>query len=156
MKLYITPAGKTALLASNFLERAREEFGFDIAILMVGSNMANEFYNKFYQENVIIIPISNPFFDNSDYLPVLRRIVKKTVLFCPNAEQVIINSSGGTEKMTSIIKDVSDVLSRRFNVLRVWGIFDSVGGDVIFTTKPEVDVEKELKLLENLTVNSGE
>lgn len=137
-------------MANNFLERAREEFGFDIAILLVGSNMANDFYNKFYTENIIIVPIANPFFGNSDYIVTLRRIVKKVILFCPDPEQIIINSSGGTEKMTSIIKDVSDVLIRKFPVIRVWGIYDSVGGDVIFTTKPDVDTEKELTDAENI------
>ncbi len=140
-------------MANNFLERAREEFGFDIAILLVGSNMANDFYNKFYTENIIIVPIANPFFGNSDYKATLRRIIKKAILFCPNAEQVIINSSGGTEKMTSIIKDVSDVLSRKFPVIRVWGIYDSVGGDVIFTMKPNIDIEKELAEAERIKIN---
>ena len=154
MKVYITPAGKTALLASNFLERAREEFGFDIVILLADVNLANDLYNKFYRENLIVVPVSNPFFGNTDYLRTVRRIVKKVLLFCPEAEQIIINSSGGTEKMTSIIKDASDILSKKYPILRSWGVHDTISGEVIFTLKPDINPEKELEDLEESVGNN--
>jgi len=147
MRLYISPAGKTALLVDGFLNRAKEEFGFDLAILLTDSQYINRLYEKFSNENVIIVPISDPLYGSGDYLPTLRRLIKQSLTFCPNPEGIVINSSGGTEKMTNIIKDAGDILALKFDVKRVFGIYDVLSKDVVFTLKPEIDKAMELEMI---------
>jgi len=157
MKLYISPAGKTAVSVSGFLDRAKEEFGFDLAVLLTDTQYTSKLYEKFCNENVIIVPISDPLCGSMDYLPTIRRLVKQSLLFCPDPEIIVINSSGGTEKMTSIIKDAGDILSLRHPVRRVFGIYDVVSKDVIFTIKPEIDKETELdKIMEEIAITMEE
>jgi len=144
MRVYITPAGKTAVMVENFLDRPREEFGFDLAVFLSDNSYTNRLYEKFPKDNIIIIPISNPYFGLLDYVPTVRRIVRQTLLFCPDPEKIVINSSGGTEKMTNIIKDAGDILAVRYEVLRVFGVYDTVSKDVIFTEKPILDSAAEL------------
>ena len=142
MRLYISPAGKTALAVDGFLDRAKEEFGFDIALLLTDSQYTARLYEKFSNENVIIVPISDPLCGAMDYIPTVKRIVRQSVLFCPNPEVIIVNSSGGTEKMTNIIKDAGDMLALHYPVKRVFGIYDIVSKDVIFTIKPDFNKDE--------------
>ena len=144
MRLYISPAGKTALIVDGFLDRAKEEFGFGLSILLTDAQHINKLYDKFCNENVIIVPISDPLFGSMDYLPTVRRIVRQAIMFCPDPELIIVNSSGGTEKMTNIIKDAADIMALKYPVKRVYGIYDKVSKDVVFTVKPEVDKEFEI------------
>lgn len=132
------------MLVDGFLDRAKEEFGFGIAILLTDSQYVSRLYDKFHNEGVIIIPISDPLYGTLDYIPTVRRLIREVLLFCPDPETIIVNSSGGTEKMTNIIKDSGDILSLKYPVRRVFGIYDVVSKDVIFTTKPELDKESEL------------
>jgi hypothetical protein len=157
MRLYISPAGKTALLVDGFLNRAKEEFGFDLAILLTDSQYINRLYEKFSNENVVIVPISDPLYGSMDYLPTIRRLVKQALMFCPSPEIVVINSSGGTEKMTNIIKDTGDILALRFQVKRVFGIYDVLSKDVVFTVKPDIDKVIELEaIIDELSNVEGE
>lgn len=144
MKIYITPAGKTALFITNFLDRPREEFGFDLAVMLSDCAYVNDLYEKYKGESLLIIPISNPYFGVADYLPAVRRVVKQTLLFGSKPEQIVINSSGGTEKMTNIIKDAGDILALKYPVLRVFGVYDKTSKDVLFTIKPQFNVAEEL------------
>lgn len=140
----MSPAGKTALLVGNFLDRPREEFNFDLAILLSDNAHTHKLYEKYIGENIIIVPVSNPYYGLLDYVPAVRRLVRQTLLFCPNPELIVLNSSGGTEKMTNIVKDAGDILSIKHNVLRVFGVYDTTSKDVIFTKKPVVDHRAEL------------
>ena len=144
MKIYVTPAGNTALKVDNFLDRAREEFGFDLAFLLTDADRAVKMYNKLFRDNVIIIPLPDPVLGMSDYIPTIRRIVRKIVQMCDEPELIILNSSGGTEKMTNIIKDVGSILETYFNVMRVWGVYDTILKDVVFSVKPVLDYEAEM------------
>ena len=148
MKVYITPAGKTALFITNFLERPKEEFGFDLAIMLSDSAYTNDLYEKYKGEVLSIIPIKNPYFGVVDYMPTVHRIIKQTLLFGANPEQIVINSSGGTEKMTNIIKDAGDILGLKYPILRVFGVYDKASKDVIFTTKPAFDAREVLSSVE--------
>lgn len=156
MKLYITPAGKTALYIDNFLDRAKEEFGFDVAIILTDASKTNILYDKFCQDNVIIVAISDPCFGVSDYLPTIKRIVQTVLVFCPEAEEIIVNSSGGTEKMTSIVKDASDILGTIYPIKRAWGIYDVVTKDVVFVMKPAIDPNREMENIMQELDNEGE
>jgi len=157
MKLYISPAGKTAVAVDGFLDRAKEEFNFGLAILLTDCQYTTKLYDKFSNENVIIVPISDPLCGAVDYLPTVRRLVKQSMLFCPNPEIIILNSSGGTEKMTSIIKDAGDILALKYPVKRVFGIYDIVSRDVIFTVKPDIDRTAELNsAIEEVTITMEE
>lgn len=139
MRAYITPAGKTALAVENFLDRPREEFQFDIVIMLSNIGYVTPLYEKFHDENVVIVPISNPYFGQLDYIPAVRRLVRQTLLFVKSPELIVINSSGGTEKMTNIVKDAGDILELEYPVIRVFGVFDKNTRDVIFTQKPNLD-----------------
>ena len=149
MKVYITPAGKTALLVTNFLERPKAEFGFDLAIMLSDTGYTNKLYEKYREENLLIVPISNPYFGDTDYLPTVRRLVKQTLTYVRDPELIIINSSGGTEKMTNIVKDAGDILGLKYEIMRVFGVYDTITKDVIFTIKPEVDHFKEITEITN-------
>ncbi len=144
MKVYLSPAGKTAVIVNGFLDRAKEEFGFDIAILLTDNAYTMKLYEKFADENVYIVSILNPLYGLLDYVPAVRRLVRQTLLFCPSPEMVILNSSGGTEKMTNIVKDAGDILALTCQVTRVFGVYDTSSKDVVFTKKPELDKQDEL------------
>lgn len=148
MKAYLTPAGKTAIIVDGFLDRAKEEFGFDLAILLTDNAYTAKLYEKFADENVYIVPIYNPLYGLMDYKPAVQRLLRQTLLFCPDPELIIVNSSGGTEKMTNIIKDAGDILSLKYPVARVFGVYDVVSKDVIFTKKPVLEQEEELAAIE--------
>lgn len=143
MQIYITPAGKTALLIGNFLDRPKEEFGFDLAVMLSDSAYTEKLYEQYSTENILIIPISNPYFGVVDYLPTVRRLVKQTLIFGASPDNIIINSSGGTEKMTNIIKDAGDILAVKYSIKRVFGVYDRNTKDVVFTTKPQFDPQQE-------------
>lgn len=144
MKVYITPAGKTALLIGNFLDRPKEEFSFDLAVMLSDSAYTEDLYSQYSTENILIIPISNPYFGLVDYLPTVRRLVKQTLIFGANPSEIIVNSSGGTEKMTNIVKDAGDILALRYTIRRVFGVYDKNTKDVIFTEKPVFNPQEEL------------
>ena len=148
MKIYITPAGKTALFIANFLERPKEEFEFDLAVMLSDAAYTNDLYEKYKGENLLIIPMSSPYFGAIDYLPTVRRVVKQTLIYGGDPELIVVNSSGGTEKMTNIIKDSGDILELKYPVLRVFGVYDKNAKDVVFTHKPIFDAKSELELIQ--------
>jgi hypothetical protein len=143
VRVYITPAGKTALAISDILERPKEEFEFDLAVMLVDNVYISELYEKYQHYNLIIVPISNPYFGEIDYLPTIRRLAVQILLYAPSPKEVVINSSGGTEKMTNIIKDVGDILSTHHRVTRVFGVYDRNSREVIFTHKPTLNPKTE-------------
>lgn len=157
MKIYLSPAGKTALNVEGFLDRAKEEFEFDLVILLTDSTYTTRLYEKFRNENVYIVSLAHPLYGLADYIPSVKRLVRQTLMFCPHPDLIVVNSSGGTEKMTNIVKDAADILSIDHKILRVFGVYDVVYGDVVFTMKPEIDrrdileeVEAELERLRKI------
>lgn len=146
MKLYITPAGMTASRTKDFLQPARERFGFDKAIVITSCDCVISLYNSLKHDRANILALTNPLYGQEEYLSTIRRITCLVLSMQPAPEEIIINSSGGTEKLSCIIKDLAQVLSARFNVTRVFGIYNKIMKEPIFTEIPVINSDKEMLL----------
>ena len=147
MVVYVTPAGKTALHIDNFLDKPKEEFGIDLTVALTDIGYASALHEKYQKENLIVVPIYNPYFGQMDYVGAVRRLVKEVLLFGRRATLIVINSSGGTEKMTNIVKDAGEILQRLYPIKRVFGVYNRDAQEVVFTEKPNLDHGLEAALL---------
>lgn len=146
MKLYITPGGMTASRTKDFLQPARERFGFDQSIVITSCDCIIPLYNALKKDSVNILALNNPLFGQEEYMSTIRKVVCIIINMQPAPEEIIINSSGGTEKLSSIIKDLAVVLAAKFKVTRVFGMYDKTLRAPIFTEVPHIDPDKEMLL----------
>lgn len=146
MRLYITPAGMTASRTKDFLRPAKERFEFDKAIVITSCDCVVSLYNSLKHEHVNIFALTNPLYGQEEYLSTIRRVACVVLNMQPAPEEIIINSSGGTEKLSCIIKDLAQVLGTRFKVTRVFGIYNKIIKDPVFTEIPVINPDKEMLL----------
>lgn len=140
MKIYITPAGKTACLIDDFLKTPFDEYRFDMAVVLCSSGHRSAILKKTEGYTTAVIEMQNPYFGSLDYLHIVRRVVSAVVSLSQDSpEHIIINSSGGTEKMSSIIKDVYSILNLRYTCSHVFGIYNTELKEVIFTECPKIN-----------------
>lgn len=148
MKLYITPLGKTASLQKDPLVAAKKQFNFDKVVGMTSDKLYFQIVsklNKVYPDvEVSVYPISAVYSGNRDYYGHVQALASIVTHQLNKGDEVILNSSGGTEKMSCIIKDVKDILRHRgIKVTHVFGTVDIHTKEVLFTEVPEIDAKEE-------------
>lgn len=158
MRVYVTPGGKTATLSDDFLDKPKEEFNFDLAVILSSIELKDKIIKSCINHSVVVVEMLNPYYGDSDIEPVVRRLVKAILLFTGgNIDNVIVNTSGGTEKMALIVREVAQVMGVKYPISHVFGIYNKTLQEVIFTQLPKLDtvdiltssiedVEEELRL----------
>ena len=132
MKIYISPAGKTASKIEDFLARPRQEFGIDHAILFSSEENADGVRAKC--PDATVITIANAYYGCKDYCNPIEEICRAALSF-PGAS-FIINTSGGTEKMGSIVRAAGEILEDSVGIDRwVFAVYSQETKEVIFSTR---------------------
>lgn len=130
--VYISSAGKTAALSKNFLSRAKEEYKINAAILLSSSELAGSISENLGDLPTVLILINNALFGNDGAEDCVQRIVSAVVSIGSDVE-VIVNTSGGTEKMANIIKAAGSILGKMYKTRHIFGVYNKTIGSVIYT-----------------------
>ena len=133
MKVYITSIGKTGINC-DFLAPARDEFGFDHAVLLVSENHLPQIQELYPQQSLVVMTLQEIYSGNDNYVKHVKSLCLAAVAL--GASQCIVSTSGGTEKMACILRDAAELLARALPVQRVMGLFDKENKSVKFTTRP--------------------
>ena len=95
--------------------------------------------SKYPDISVDVVPIKYVHRGNSDFqdiVSLLLQAVERAEI--TKEDKIVINSSGGTEKMSCIIHRLNDILKHQgFNVRHVFGTVDIHSYEVLFTDVPE-------------------
>jgi len=142
--LYISNIGQMACFNEFVWINARKEFNYTESIFIVSSGLESE-ARKYIDENSHVIILAHPFHGTEYYEKYIDKIVKTVVTIINDyrrsgldIEEIIINTAGGTEKMSLIIKDCVEILNDIHpNVRQIWGAF--AGTTSIYTEKPNID-----------------
>lgn len=144
--VYVTPLGKSATKKRNALLEAMQQFHFTNLIIFTSSNLYFELVGNLFRRypdvEMSICPITCPFSGNDDYIDILNQLIR-SVEDIPGEKEIIINSSGGTEKMSCIIKDLCYTLKlKNYKIRHVFGSVSLQTDEVIFTEVPDIDERK--------------
>lgn len=143
--LYITSLGKTASKQKDALAAARNIYQFDKVVAITSCSLyykiAADLLMSFGEENIFVHSIKRPYSGSDDYLDEIGTLLKVIESMVKDEDEIVVNSSGGTEKMSCIIKDVSDILRcQNYKVKRIFGTSDIHTGEVIFTELPDISI----------------
>ncbi|MFA5071166.1 MAG: hypothetical protein WC511_02235 [Candidatus Pacearchaeota archaeon] len=146
--LYIVSTGITASKRHNFLQHAEETFCFKEAIVFCGENIVDEISLQL-KPNTSLVTISNPFHGTDDYLSTLRKLFKQVRIIlkkCAKSgntiEEILVNTSGGTEKMSCIMHDLIEIMKHYDLAPVITHIWCGVDGYTpVYTTKPKIILE---------------
>lgn len=140
--VYITPMGKSATKQKDALLEAMQQFHFTDLIIFTSSNLYFELmgnlFDKYPDTRIAICPITCPYSGNSDYVDLLHQLIK-AVEDVEGEKKIVLNSSGGTEKMSCIIKDLWYTLRQKnYDVRHVFGSMNTKTNEVVFTDCPDI------------------
>ena len=140
--IYVTPLGKSATKQKDALLEAKQQFNFTDLVVFTSSNLYFELVgnllDRYPDIGINICPITCPHSGSSDYIDILNQLIKYVEDIGAD-NKVIINSSGGTEKMSCIIKDLCYTLRQKnYKVRHVFGSVSLKTGEVIFTECPDI------------------
>lgn len=143
--LYVTSLGKTASKQEDALEAAKTIYQFDRVVAISSCSLYYKIVANlllsFGEENIFVHDIKHPYSGSSDYLDEVTILLNSIKSMAGKNDEIVINSSGGTEKMSCIIKDVSDILRcQNYKVKRIFGTRDIHTGEVIFTELPDINI----------------
>lgn len=141
--VYITPMGKSATKQKDALLEAMQQFHFTDLIIFTSSNLYFELVGNLLERypgvGISICPITCPFSGNTDYIDILNQLIQ-LVEQIEKPDIIVINSSGGTEKMSCIIKDLCYTLRQKnYNVKHVFGSVSLRTNEIIFTEVPDIE-----------------
>ncbi len=141
--VYVTPLGKSATKQKDALLEAMQQFHFTDLVIFTSSNLYFELIGNLFERypdiGISICPITCPFSGNSDYMDILGQLIQ-FVDKIEDPKEIIINSSGGTEKMSCIIKDLCYTLRQKnYNVKHVFGSVSLRTNEIIFTEVPDIE-----------------
>ena len=145
--IYVASIGQSAATKYHYWQDAKKRFNYSESVLICSSQLVDK-VSKFLDKNTNLIPIENAFYGNDDYKKYVKAIVKQVmdiVAFYENngqiIDEIIVNTSGGTEKMSCIIKDAVDVLKKLFPfVTHVYS--GNYGYETIYTIKPDINIDE--------------
>lgn len=154
--LYIASIGQTAATKKQYWNDAREYFRYTESIVVCGKNLV-ENVTRFLDANANLIVIDHPFRGMEDYAKTVDSIVTQAVDLIVfyrkrgcDLDEIVVNTAGGTEKMSCIIKDAVDILKKIAPcVTHVWGSIH--GYHTQYTVKTDISsddiLDKALYLL---------
>lgn len=145
--IYVASIGQTAATKRYYWNDARERFRYTESVLICSKQLV-EPVSRFLDKNANLIIVDSPFYGGDGYVSVVKAIVKQVMSIVKNHEkkgkwidEIVVNTAGGTEKMSCIIKDAVDVLRRLFPyVTHVWGATN--GYETTYTVKPKIDLDE--------------
>jgi hypothetical protein len=145
--LYVASIGQSAAKHRRYFRDAKRYFNFDESIYFVCEQLKDEII-PYLDKNSNLVVVKHPFSGNGDYLSLVKELVKQVLDILKFYEkhgqcldEIIVNTAGGTEKMSLIIKDAVDVIKKIFPyVTQVWG--GNVGYETTYTRKPNIDIEE--------------
>lgn len=144
--VYVASIGQTAATKSYYWRDARERFRYTESVLICSKQLV-ESVSRFLDKNANLIVVDSPFYGADGYVTVVKAIVKQVMAIVKAHEkrghwidEIVVNTAGGTEKMSCIIKDAVDVLRRLFPyVTHVWGATN--GYETAYTVKPTINLD---------------
>lgn len=144
--IYVASIGQTAATKKHYWFDAKARFKYTESVIVCSAALLEQ-VSRFLDPNANLIVIQNPFHGTGDYTRAVEDIVRQVmdIIAAHSAKQrmvdeVIVNTAGGTEKMSCIIKDAVDVIKQMFPyVTHVWG--GRVGYETIYTVKPNINVD---------------
>lgn len=143
--LYITCVGSTAAKTPFYWEGARQRFQYTESIVLCGRPQVDA-VTRFLDPNSTLIVLEHPFRGAEGYREAIRDILKTVTSLITfykkrgvELDEIVVNSTGGTEKMSCIIKDCVSILREVHPcVSHYWGSRDGYS-EPEYTRKPEID-----------------
>jgi len=144
--IYVASIGQTAATKKYYWRDAKERFRYTESVVICSKNLVEE-VSRFLDKNTNLIVVDSPFYGMDGYSKTVEMIVRQVmdiVFFYRkkghDIDEIVVNTAGGTEKMSCIIKDAVDILKKLFtHVTHVWGA--TCGYETRYTVKPNIDVE---------------
>lgn len=144
--IYVASVGQTAALNRYYWDDAKEYFKYTESVIICGKNLVSK-VSHFLDPNTNLVVIDNPFVGMEGYAKAVEDIVKQVldiiVIYRKGGydiDEVVINTAGGTEKMSCIIKDAVDIIKKIFPyVTHVWGATD--GYKTRYTVKSSINAK---------------
>jgi len=142
--IYVASIGQTAANRRQYWADAKERFRYTESVVICGKNLVEQ-VSRFLDHNCNLVIIDSPFHGRDGYVPAIKDVVKQVMDIVDfyekmgqEIDEIVVNTSGGTEKMSCIIKDALDILRELFPyVTHVWGSTD--GYQTVYTVKPKFD-----------------
>jgi len=146
--IYLTAAGQTALADNLFLNRIRNKFTIDAAVILTTGSYLEKMQTSigFSNQDIPIkyIPVTNPFTGNQDYVLLLMDLFQAVQKLIEDNKftgvSILLNASGGTTKMMLLVSDIANLLDVIYPVKTIWGF--KYNDDVTFTVKPRLDIQE--------------
>jgi len=143
--LYVGSVGQTAALHRNLWEDAKRMFKYDEAIMLCSENFKDDAI-KLMDASCNLVLMNSQFHGAENFKDTVVDMVKQVMDIVKSRDKrglpiptVVINTAGGTEKMSCIMKDVVEVLKRLLpDVKHIWGA--RPGYETVYTVKPELDL----------------
>lgn len=144
--IYIASVGQTAATQSHYWDDAKEYFKYTESILLCGKNLVDQ-VGRFLDPNTNLVILESPFYGMEGYSKAVGAIVMQAVDLIVfyrkhgcELDEIVVNTAGGTEKMSCIIKDAVDILKQIVPyVTHVWGARH--GYKTIYTVKSNINAE---------------
>jgi len=148
--IYVASIGQTAATKHHYWTGAKERFKYNESVIVCSASLL-ETVSRFLDKNANLVIVEKPFYGTCGYAAAVEDVVKQVMdIIAAHAnngnmvDEIIVNTAGGTEKMSCIIKDAVDVIKGLFPyVTHVWGA--NRGYETVYTVKPNVVDELKAK-----------
>lgn len=156
--LYIAAIGTSASLDQRYWHEARKRFNYTESIALCGGKKIAEQAAKFFDRNTNVIIMESPFYGSDEYEEPIKQavqIAKDLVIFYKEKhleiEEIVVNSIGGTEKVSLAVRDIAMILKNLFpNVTHVFFACD--GYNVRYSVKPNINLRDFLPPIVSFSV----
>ena len=144
--IYVASIGQTAALQRHYWDDAKAYFHYTESVIVCGQNLVEQ-ASRFLDSNANLVVIQQQFRGADGYVGAVKDIAKQVMDIVDfyekmgqSIDEIVVNTAGGTEKMSCIIKDALDLLRRLFPyVTHVWG--STSGYQTVYTIKPKIDID---------------
>lgn len=132
-------------MTGTFLSEIEAIFPFDQAILFTSKQLEEQIRSRYDQSHAgrySLVVIDNPFHGAEGYTQAVTDLYNKVMEISdgPSMDGMVINTSGGCEKMSLIIKDLADLLKLQYYTVNIiWGIYNNDTKEVTYTIKPTLE-----------------
>jgi hypothetical protein len=151
--IYVTSIGQTAATKRYYWDEAKEHFRYTESVVICGRNLVDQ-VSRFLDHNANLVIIDHCFHGVDGYVGAVKDIVRQVLSIVDyynkmgqGIDEIVVNTAGGTEKMSCIIKDALDILYKFKErqddfpyITHVWGATN--GYQSIYTVKPKIDAEE--------------